>query len=102
MKIGKRSSRTSFVFGSTRIEITRVTRWDMLGAGDQGQEVVTSSKVIEKMERSPQGIWYASQVRITSRNPSGEESVQLVRIYVDFDADLPDLLFEPPKVGRRY
>jgi hypothetical protein len=79
-----------------------VKRWDTLSAGEQGEEVVMSSNVIEKMEQSPQGIWYASQVRSTSRRPSGEESVQVVRIYVDFDAELPGALFETPKVGNTY
>lgn len=79
-----------------------VMRWEMLSTDEQGEEIVTSSKLIEKMEKSPQGIWYASQVRITSKHPSGGESVQLVRIYVDFDADLPDALFDPPKVGTVY
>ncbi|MBC8355221.1 MAG: hypothetical protein H8E66_24870 [Planctomycetes bacterium] len=79
-----------------------ITRWEMLDTDEHGEEIVTSSKVIEKMEKSPQGMWYGSQVRITSKNPSGGESVQLVRIYVDFDAEVPDSLFEPPKVGRVY
>lgn len=79
-----------------------IKRWDMLSTGAQGEEVVMSSHVIEKMEESPKGIWYASLVRVTSKLPRGEESVQVVRIYVDFGADLPDALFEPPKVGMAY
>ena len=78
-----------------------ITRWDMLSTGEHGEAVVMSSKVIEKMERSPQGNWYASQVRSTSKAPDGE-SVQVVRIYLDFEADLPDELFQPPKVGSVY
>lgn len=77
-------------------------RWDMLRNGEQGEEIVTGSTVIEKMEKSPQGIWYASKVRITSKAPGGGESVQVVQIYVDFDTDLPDALFEPPKIGSAY
>jgi hypothetical protein len=55
------------------------------------------------MAKSPRGTWYATRLRLTSgiTAPSEGKTVdQIIDIYVDFDADLPDSLFEPPKPGR--
>ena len=74
-----------------------VVRWDMLVVGDSGKEEVLSSTVVEQLKQSPKGVWYATRFRVKAVPPV--ESDQVFDIYVDFDVDLPDSLFEPPKVG---
>jgi hypothetical protein len=77
-------------------------RWDMLGGGEPGKEEITDSTVIEEMARSPQGTWYATRFRRKSSatGPNGEKIADQVHyFYVQFDVDLPDSLFEPPKPG---
>ena len=55
------------------------------------------------MARSPHGTWYVTQFRrkgaITIPS-EGKTYDQIIDIYVDFNADLPDSLFEPPAPGR--
>ncbi|MEX2091208.1 MAG: hypothetical protein WD971_00950, partial [Pirellulales bacterium] len=74
-----------------------VVRWDMLVVGDSGKEEVQSSTVVEQLKQSPKGIWYATRFRVKAVPPV--ENDEVVDIYVDFDVDLMDSLFEPPKVG---
>ena len=79
-----------------------VVRHDMIGDDGSGKEEVHST-IIDAMARSPQGTWYATQIRrkgaigIPSK---GKTYDQIIDIYVDFNADLPDSLFEPPAPGR--
>ena len=74
----------------------------MIGDDGSGKETVHST-IIDKMAKSPQGTWYATRIRNKGaiRTPStGKTSDQIIDIYVDFNADLPDSLFEPPAPGR--
>jgi hypothetical protein len=60
-------------------------------------------KVIEETARSPQGVWYATKIRrknAATRRDDGKSFDQVYHIYVDFNADLPDTLFDPPRPGR--
>ena len=47
-------------------------------------------------------MWYATKVRRSFAGRAGQNKPgdQIYHIYVDFDADLPDSLFEPPTPGR--
>lgn len=75
-----------------------VTRWDMMGAGKAANEVVLGSTIIEELKQSPRGVWYASRFRSKAVPPVEHDEVY--NVYIDFDVDLPDTLFEPPAVGR--
>lgn len=79
-----------------------VVRFDMLSGGEPGSEEITHSQVVEEMAQSPQGTWYATRFRLknAARDSSGKTYDIVIHFYVDFDADLPDSLFEPPKPGR--
>jgi hypothetical protein len=79
-----------------------VMRWDWVMRDATGQEKVTESDITEETARSPQGVWYATKIRRTFPNPGGKASSvdQVYHLYVDFDVDLPDSLFEPPTPGR--
>ncbi len=80
-----------------------VVRWDMVTSDLSGKESL-DSEIIDKMARSPQGTWYATQIRNKGAIgiPSeGKSYDQIIDIYVDFNANLPDSLFEPPAVGQR-
>jgi hypothetical protein len=79
-----------------------VMRWDMVVREANGQVTVIESDTVEETARSPQGVWYATKVRRTFAGRPGKNKPgdQIYHIYVDFDADLPDSLFEPPKPGR--
>ena len=67
-----------------------------------GKENIIESDRIEETARSPQGVWYATKIRRKYRKPrwEGKPTDQVYHIYVDFDADLPDSLFEPPTPRR--
>jgi len=80
-----------------------VVRWDDLYRDDSGREDDSKGRIIEEMAQSPGGTWYATQVRRKNalRDTSGGEPYDDVTyLYVDFDVDLPDSMFEPPKPGR--
>jgi hypothetical protein len=62
-----------------------------------GKEVLVEEDIVEETARSPQGVWYATRIR---RTFGGKFDDQIYHIYVDFDAVLPDSLFEPPTPGR--
>jgi hypothetical protein len=64
-----------------------------------GREVLVEEDTVEEAARSPQGVWYATRIR---RSFGGRYGDQVYHIYVDFDAKLPDTLFEPPTPGRAY
>ncbi len=75
-----------------------VSRWDMVGSGEDGKEEILSSMVMEEFKQSPRGVWYASRFRVKAVAPV--EHDQVFDAFMDFDADLPDSLFEPPSVGQ--
>jgi hypothetical protein len=58
--------------------------------------------IIEEMARSPGGVWYATRFRHFAPGPNDELIEELFHVYVDFDVELPDSLFEVPEVGRTY
>jgi len=68
----------------------------------KGVERIISDNIVEETARSPQGIWYATKVRLknTVRDGKGKSHDQICHIYVDFGAELPDSLFDPPHPGR--
>jgi hypothetical protein len=74
-------------------------RYDMVIVNDDGKEKIIHSTLIEEMDQSPNGTWYAKRMRIKAV-PPGEHD-QIFHFYLDFDVDLPDSLFDPPKVGDR-
>jgi hypothetical protein len=79
-----------------------VMRSDMLMRDGNGKEVIEESDITEGTARSPQGVWYATRIRRTfpSRRTKKDFLEQLYLLYLDFNADLPDSLFEPPAPGR--
>lgn len=69
-------------------------RWQM-GEGD-GEDV----NIVEELAQSPGGHWYPTVVRRKNagRGPDGKPFDDvLYRFYLDFNAPLPDTLFQPPK-----
>jgi hypothetical protein len=81
-----------------------VMRGDMVMQDGNGKEVIYESDVTEETARSPQGVWYATRVRrkFPSRVTKKDFLDQVYLLYLDFNADLPDSLFEPPTPGRLY
>ena len=79
-----------------------VTRCDMIVRQGDGESTMIESDTVEETARSPQGVWYATRVRRSFPGQAGKTKSgdQIYHIYVDFDADLPDSLFQPPKPGR--
>ncbi len=75
-----------------------VSRWDIIGASESRNEEVLSSIVTDEFKQSPGGVWYASRFRVKATGPV--EHDQVFDVYMDFDADLPDSLFDPPSVGQ--
>jgi hypothetical protein len=66
-----------------------------------GKEDVSSNYTVEETARSPQGVWYASKVGLKNgdREKNGKQFDEVYHIYVDFDVNLPDSFFAPPKPG---
>jgi len=80
-----------------------VVRWDDLYRDDSGKEDDSKGRIMEEMAQSPGGNWYVTRFRRTSAlrdTETGETYDDVTYVYVDFDVDLPDSLFEPPKPGR--
>lgn len=80
-----------------------VIRWDNLYRDESGKEDDSRGRVIEEMAQSPGGNWYATQIRRKNSRrvvSTGETYDDVTYLYVDFDVDLPDSMFEPPKPGR--
>jgi hypothetical protein len=81
-----------------------VLRWDILHFDASGKEtpVAGGSYTVEETARSPQGVWYATKIRRKNagRTAGGKAIDDVYHLYVDFDADLPDKLFDPPRPGR--
>ncbi|HEX4142371.1 MAG TPA: hypothetical protein VHY91_02380 [Pirellulales bacterium] len=82
-----------------------VTRKDMVMRDDAGNEQLHASDTTEEVARSPRGVWYATKIRRHSPpcdKVNGRRIDQVYHLYVDFDVDLPEAFFDPPKVGRIY
>jgi hypothetical protein len=77
-----------------------VIRWDLVGVGETGNEEILSSTVIEEVKQSPRGVWYATRFRVKAVAPV--EHDQVFNVYIDFDAEVPDSLFDPPSVGQAF
>jgi hypothetical protein len=79
-----------------------VMRSDMVMRDGNGQESIYESDVTEETARSPQGVWYATRIRRTfPRSRTKTDFLdQVYLLYLDFNADLPDSLFERPNPGR--
>jgi hypothetical protein len=79
-----------------------VMRWEMAMRDGTGKETISDGYIVEETAQSPQGVWYATKIRRMNavHHQDGTESDQIYHIYVDFDADLPDGLFEPPTPRR--
>ncbi len=79
-----------------------VVRSQMVQRDATGKEVVISDGIVEETARSPQGVWYVTRIRHKDCDPSraAKPIDRIDHIYVDFDVDLPDSLFEPQKPGR--
>lgn len=80
-----------------------VMRGDMVLRDEAGKEELYESRVVEKIAKSPRGIWYATKIRRNfsqRRDENRRHKDQVYYLYVDFDVDLPDTLFDPPVIGR--
>lgn len=75
-----------------------VVRHDMMGTDDAGNESVTHGTIVDELAESPRGVWFAKRFRVEAVPPV--EHDQIFDVYIDFDADLPESLFEPPVVGQ--
>ena len=80
-----------------------VVRGDMIGNFDETGKRNVMSEINEEMARSPQGTWYVTRIRRKGsiRTHDGKTHDQIIDLYVDFTAALPDSLFEPPVPGQR-
>jgi hypothetical protein len=71
-----------------------VMRRDLVITRD-GQEEVVAGSLIEGVTQSPQGHWYPTIVRSLNANLLGDKWQDgIKRYYYDFDAPMPDSLFE--------
>jgi hypothetical protein len=75
-------------------------RWDMVIVSDSGDEKLIHSTQIEDMAQSPNGTWYVKRMRDKAVPPVQYDNV--FDFYLDFDVNLPDSFFEPPKVGDAF
>jgi hypothetical protein len=80
-----------------------VMRWDTVVREGSSLKVIGRNET-EEVARSPQGVWYAKRIRrsFPDRNGKNKPAGDVNYIYVDFDAELPDSLFDVPKPGRVY
>jgi len=79
-----------------------VMRTAMVVRDANGSERIIHDQIVEETARSPQGVWYATKVRLkdAGHERKGKSPDHIYHIYVDFGADLPDSLFDPPHPGR--
>lgn len=69
-----------------------VMRWEVIGLKD-GKETLSFASQILKTGVTSQGQYYPQEARFgTGANP---ENDQVFHFYIDFDADVPDALFDP-------
>ena len=80
-----------------------IVRHDMLGDFDSSGKEKAITTLIDEMARSPQGTWYATRIRrkgAVTVPSEGKTYDDITDLYIDFNATLPDSLFEPPSPGR--
>jgi len=79
-----------------------VMRSDTIVRDGGGQANVHERDTVEEEARSPQGIWYAKKIRRSFPGRGGKDKMadQVYHLYVDFDAEIPDSLFDIPEPGR--
>jgi hypothetical protein len=79
-----------------------VMRCDMVTRDSTGKERIIERDTTEETARSPRGVWYATKIRRSFPDRQGKDksSDQVYHIYVDFDVELPDALFEPQSPGK--
>jgi hypothetical protein len=68
---------------------------------DRGE--TTHRYCVEKAAQSPSGRWYPEVIRQESDGPGADKTLKhksRLFFYMDFSAELPDELFEPPYVGQ--
>lgn len=80
-----------------------VKRWDMVMIDAVGEESIHLSHIVEESAQSPKGVWYAIKVRRKNDiiQKDGKRYDDFYVMYVDFNVNLPDSLFAPPKVGTK-
>jgi hypothetical protein len=74
-----------------------LVRWEEL-VSHEGKEEMTHGSVIEETTRAPDGRWYPTVVRRFNAirfTRSDKKEDMILRFYYDFEADIPDSLFEP-------
>jgi hypothetical protein len=76
-----------------------VVRSDMVAVDEAGGETVVHCSIIEELDQSPNGTWYAKRMRLKACRPDQHDEV--FEFYLDFDVDLPESMFEVPRVGDR-
>jgi hypothetical protein len=79
-----------------------VMRWDMLMRDARGPETIVESDTTEETARSSQGVWYATKIRrrFSGREAKDKSPDLVYDLYVDFNAEMADALFEPQAAGR--
>jgi hypothetical protein len=77
-------------------------QWETATRDENGKETIVSQHLVEETARSPQGVWYATRIRLknAARQADGKQLDQIYHIFVDFDAELPDAQFEVPTPQR--
>jgi len=64
---------------------------------------VTHRYLVEESAKSPAGCWYPEVIRTESQEPNAGQGPSLkgrLFFYVDFEAELPDELFDLPAIGQ--
>lgn len=79
-----------------------VVREDLIVKEESG-DLTPHTTIIEKMAQSPNGVWHATRIRRKRAigYPDGKRRDQVNDLYLDFNADLPDSLFDLPAKGQR-
>ena len=79
-----------------------VMRIDFVVRDAAGRERVAERDTIDETARSPHGVWHATKMRrhFPAADGHTKQADEISELYVDFNVDLPDSLFEQPKVGR--
>jgi hypothetical protein len=79
-----------------------IVREDMIVKEESGDETPHVT-VIDKMAQSPNGTWHATRIRRIGAigDGNGQRYDEVNDLYLDFNADLPDSLFDLPIVGHR-
>ena len=67
----------------------------------KGAEQIVRDQIVEETARSPQGVWYATKVRMKDvmHDGKGKSHDQILHIYVDFARRTARLAVRPPASG---